>query len=83
MHVKVLCLNLFKQVEPLNVPLALTVVLFGGLVLGLDILRERHATDEEPLLTSRPARLASYCAAVAILMLFGVFRSSEFIYFQF
>ena len=83
MHVKVLCLNLFKQVEPLNVPLVLTVVLFGGLVIGLDILRERHATDEEPLLASRPARLASYCAAVAILMLFGVFRSSEFIYFQF
>ncbi len=83
MHVKVLCFNLLKQVEALNVPLVLTVLLFGGMVIAIDILRERHATDDEPLLATRPARLLSYCAAVAILMLFGVFRSSEFIYFQF
>ena len=82
-HVKVLVLNLFKAVEPVNMALAWTVVLFGGLTMVLELLRERHATDEEPLIASRPGRLVAYCGAVALLCLCGVFRSSEFIYFQF
>ncbi len=82
-HVKVMSLNLLSFREPVEMPLLLTVVLFGGLTLVLDALRERQATDEEPILASRPGRLLAYCGAIALLMLCGVFRSSEFIYFQF
>ena len=82
-HVKVLVLNLFSRGEPVNLVLVWTVVLFGGLTMVLELLRERHATDEEPIFGSRSARLATYCAGGALLVLCGVFRSSEFIYFQF
>ena len=82
-HVKVMVMNLFQIAEPVNLVLVWTVVLFGGLTMVMELLRERHATDEEPICGSRSVRLATYCAGVALLVLCGVFRSSEFIYFQF
>lgn len=82
-HVHVMLVNLVRSSEPVNMTLLLTVVMFGGLTLLLDALRERHESDEEPLIASRSGRLLAYCGAVALLMLFGVFQSSEFIYFQF
>ena len=82
-HVGDLLLNMVRTLEPVNVSLMLTVVVFGGLVMLLDVLREREGDDREPLLKSRPARLIAYCAAVTVLVLCGVFQSAEFIYFQF
>lgn len=82
-HVKVLVLNAFQVVEPLNLSLVCTVGLFGGLTMFIETLRERCATESQPIFASRTMRLASYCAGVTLLVLCGVFRSSEFIYFQF
>ncbi|HBE71618.1 MAG TPA: membrane-bound O-acyltransferase family protein [Planctomycetaceae bacterium] len=82
-HVKTLLINLFQSVEPVDITLLVVVGLFGGMALMMDILRERHPTDEEPVISSRGGRLVAYCAGVAVLMMFGAFQSSEFIYFQF
>lgn len=82
-HVKVLAVNLLQAAEPVDAVLVATVVVFGGVALLLDVAREWRGTDEQPVLSGRPARLAVYCAGVVVLVLFGVFKSSEFIYFQF
>lgn len=79
----VLTKNLLTISEPVNQSLVFTVLLLGSAVIMFDLLRERCATDDEPILKSRPARLGACCFAVAVLVLCGVFRSTEFIYFQF
>jgi alginate O-acetyltransferase complex protein AlgI len=82
-HVGDLLLNMIKPMEPVDQSLLATLILFGGLAMVLDLLREREGSEAEPLLKSRSARLCAYCAGVALLFLCGVFRSTEFIYFQF
>lgn len=82
-HAADLFICMFRPVEPVSSPLVLTVLVFGGLVLILDAMRERVGSEAEPLLKSRPGRLCAYCVSVAVLVLCGVFQSTEFIYFQF
>ncbi len=52
-HVGDLFINLFRPVEPADMQLLLTVVLFGGLVMVLDLLREREGSETAPLIKSR------------------------------
>jgi alginate O-acetyltransferase complex protein AlgI len=82
-HVGDLLVNFLRPAEPVNMSLLLTILIFGGLVIVLDFLREHEALEAEPLIKSRKGRLVGYCAAVALLTLCGVFQSTEFIYFQF
>lgn len=82
-HVKVALRNLLDVSAPVDHSLLLTVFLFGGLTILIDLMREAISTEERSVFQSRGMRLVTYCLGVAILILCGVFRSSEFIYFQF
>jgi alginate O-acetyltransferase complex protein AlgI len=82
-HVGDLLVNMIRPLEPVNVSLLATVAIFGGVTLILDILRERSGSETDPLIRDSRGRLIAYCAGAAFLALCGVFRSTEFIYFQF
>ncbi len=82
-HLPIILRNLVQPAEAVDFSAVEILLTFGLITLTLDYMREQHASDEEPLVRSPSRRLLVYSAGVSLLVLCGVFRSTEFIYFQF